>query len=165
MRIIIIINWIKKLFSYISSDENTAVNHAGVMSVSQLASAVGEGGDGGWRRPRSESSADAESVYMTNAVLSDSGYAQASRRSSVSTEGDLWKHWIKNNGPFVFSLQMDETGRATTCAGGVKEWCVAWWHSGRDDSDDYGYEAEDPSDLGYATPVSIETPLQSSVSR
>lgn len=55
------------------------------MSVSQLASAVGEGGDGGWRRPRSESSADAESVYMTNAVLSDSGYAQASRRSSVST--------------------------------------------------------------------------------
>lgn len=37
-----------------------------------------------WRRPRSESSADAESMYMTNAVLSDSGYAQQSRRSSVS---------------------------------------------------------------------------------
>lgn len=61
------------------------MNHAGVMSVSQLASAVGEAGEGGgWRRPRSESSADAESVYMANAVLSDSGYAQASRRSSVS---------------------------------------------------------------------------------
>lgn len=37
-----------------------------------------------WRRPRSESSADAESMYMTNPVLSDSGYAQQSRRSSVS---------------------------------------------------------------------------------
>lgn len=40
-------------------------------------------GYGVWRRPRSESSADAESVYMTNAVLSDSGYAHHSRRSSV----------------------------------------------------------------------------------
>lgn len=37
-----------------------------------------------WRRPRSESSADAESMYMTNPVLSDSGFAQQSRRSSVS---------------------------------------------------------------------------------
>lgn len=51
------------------------------------------------------------------------------------------------------------------CYVGVKEWCIAWWHSGREDSDDYCYEPEDPSDLGYATPVSIETPLQSSVSR
>lgn len=47
---------------------------------------------------------------------------------------------------------------------GIKDWCIAWWHSGRDDSEDY-YETEEPSDLGYATPVSIETPLQSSVSR
>lgn len=51
------------------------------------------------------------------------------------------------------------------CYGGIKEWCIAWWHSGREDSEDYGYEPEEPSDLGYATPVSIETPLQSSVSR
>ncbi|CAH0385693.1 unnamed protein product [Bemisia tabaci] len=44
-----------------------------------------------------------------------------------------------------------------------REWCVAWWHSGREeDPEDY----EDiPSDMGYATPVSVETPLQSSVSR
>lgn len=51
------------------------------------------------------------------------------------------------------------------CYYGVKDWCIAWWHSGRDDSDDYVYDQEEPSDLGYATPVSIETPLQSSVSR
>lgn len=51
------------------------------------------------------------------------------------------------------------------CYGSIKEWCIAWWHSGRDYAEDYGYEQEDPSDLGYATPVSIETPLQSSVSR
>lgn len=37
-----------------------------------------------WRRPRSESSADAESVYMTNMVI-DSGYhGMHSRKSSVS---------------------------------------------------------------------------------
>lgn len=46
-------------------------------------------GYGVWRRPRSESSADAESVYMTNAVLSDSGYAHHSRRSSVSDQADF----------------------------------------------------------------------------
>lgn len=46
----------------------------------------------------------------------------------------------------------------------VKAWCVAWWHSGREDSDT---EEDTPSEqnVGYATPVSIETPLQSSVSR
>lgn len=46
----------------------------------------------------------------------------------------------------------------------VKAWCVAWWHSGREDSDT---EEDTPSEqnLGYATPVSVETPLQSSVSR
>lgn len=45
----------------------------------------------------------------------------------------------------------------------IREWCIAWWHSGREEEpDDY----EDiPSDMGYATPVSVETPLQSSVSR
>lgn len=62
------------------SDETTAVNHSGL--ITQITSSDCDGY--GWRRPRSESSADAESVYMTNAVLSDSGYAQQSRRSSVS---------------------------------------------------------------------------------
>lgn len=46
----------------------------------------------------------------------------------------------------------------------MKAWCVAWWHSGREDSDT---EEDTPSEqnLGIATPVSIETPLQSTVSR
>lgn len=64
--------------------------------------------------------------------------------------------------------QQTATGAPTApknCYAGVKDWCIAWWHSGRDDSDDYAYDQEEPSDLGYATPVSIETPLQSSVSR
>lgn len=51
------------------------------------------------------------------------------------------------------------------CFGGIKEWCIAWWHSGHEDSEDYHYEIDDPSDLGYATPMSIETPLQSSIPR
>ncbi|EDS30778.1 conserved hypothetical protein [Culex quinquefasciatus] len=95
----------------------------------------------------SESSADAESVYMTNAVISDSGYGHGmlSRRSSLGTNG-LPK-------------------KPATFFGGIKEWCIAWWHSGRDDADEYAYDAEEPSDLGYATPVSIETPLPSSVTR
>ncbi|XP_053686071.1 muscarinic acetylcholine receptor DM1 [Sabethes cyaneus] len=107
-----------------SSDENTAVNHSG--AIAQLASAESDG----WRRPRSESSADAESVYMTNAVISDSGYGHGilSRRSSITTNGLPRK--------------------PTSFFGGIKEWCIAWWHSGRDDSDDYGYEVEEPSDLG-----------------
>ncbi|XP_052129373.1 muscarinic acetylcholine receptor DM1 isoform X3 [Frankliniella occidentalis] len=45
----------------------------------------------------------------------------------------------------------------------VRLWCVTWWHSGREDPTE---DCEDtPSDMGYATPVSVETPLQSSVSR
>lgn len=46
----------------------------------------------------------------------------------------------------------------------IRAWCVAWWHSGREDADDTEPE-EEPSDAGYGTPVSVETPLQSSVSR
>uniref|UniRef100_T1GT97 Uncharacterized protein n=1 Tax=Megaselia scalaris TaxID=36166 RepID=T1GT97_MEGSC len=64
----------------------------------------------------------------------------------------------------VLSMAAAST-RKRKCFGGIKEWCIAWWHSGREDSDDYHYEMEDPSDLGYATPMSIETPLQSSVPR
>ncbi|XP_055318902.1 muscarinic acetylcholine receptor DM1 isoform X2 [Sitodiplosis mosellana] len=124
-----------------SSDETTAVNHSGM--ITQIASSECDAYS--WRRPRSESSADAESMYMTNPVLSDSGFAQQSRRSSTATAG--------------------VPPGSQKCYGGIKEWCVAWWHSGREDSDDYGYEAEEPSDLGYNTPVSIETPIQSSVSR
>jgi hypothetical protein len=64
------------------------INHSGTAaSLSQMQST--DGTDVGWRRPRSESSADAESVYTTNAVLSDSGYGAHgvhSRRSSVSTK-------------------------------------------------------------------------------
>lgn len=66
-------------FNY--SDENTAVNHSGgLTTVSQ----VSGNENYGWRMPHSESSMDAESLCMTNAVLSDSGYAHPSRRSSVS---------------------------------------------------------------------------------
>ncbi|XP_034253141.1 muscarinic acetylcholine receptor DM1 isoform X2 [Thrips palmi] len=45
----------------------------------------------------------------------------------------------------------------------LRQACITWWHSGREDP---GEDCEDtPSDMGYATPVSVETPLQSSVSR
>ncbi|XP_037952507.1 muscarinic acetylcholine receptor DM1 isoform X2 [Teleopsis dalmanni] len=107
-----------------SSDENTVVNHTGILSFPQLAGAQNED----WRRPRSESSADAESVYMTNMVL-DSGYhGMHSRKSSIKSNNTIKKRY--------------------SCLGGVKEWCIAWWHSGREDSDDFQYEQEEPSDLG-----------------
>uniref|UniRef100_A0A182LYV9 G-protein coupled receptors family 1 profile domain-containing protein n=1 Tax=Anopheles culicifacies TaxID=139723 RepID=A0A182LYV9_9DIPT len=106
-------------------DENTAVNHSG---GHVLPASVAD--PDGWRRPRSESSADAESVYMTNAVLPDGAYGHGmlSRRSSITMNGVPKK--------------------PTTFFGGIKEWCIAWWHSGREDSDDYGYDVEEPSDLG-----------------
>ncbi|BFG05652.1 muscarinic acetylcholine receptor DM1 [Drosophila madeirensis] len=129
-----------------SSDENTVVNHTGGGGGGLLAFAqLGGNEHDTWRRPRSESSADAESVYMTNMVL-DSGYhGMHSRKSSIKSTNTIKKPY--------------------NCLGSVKEWCIAWWHSGREDSDDFAYEQEEPSDLGYATPVTIETPLQSSVSR
>ncbi|XP_017960900.1 muscarinic acetylcholine receptor DM1 isoform X1 [Drosophila navojoa] len=126
-----------------SSDENTVVNHTsgGLLGFGQL----GGNEHDTWRRPRSESSADAESVYMTNMVI-DSGYhGMHSRKSSIKSTNTIKKPY--------------------SCFGSIKEWCIAWWHSGREDSDDFAYEQEEPSDLGYATPVTIETPLQSSVSR
>ncbi|KAM8713219.1 hypothetical protein ACLKA7_013520 [Drosophila subpalustris] len=126
-----------------SSEENTVVNHTagGLLAFAQL----GGNDHDTWRRPRSESSADAESVYMTNMVI-DSGYhGMHSRKSSIKSTNTIKKPY--------------------SCVGGIKEWCIAWWHSGREDSDDFAYEPEEPSDLGYATPVTIETPLQSSVSR
>lgn len=77
-------------------------------------------------------------------------------------------HDDNDNNIKPLSLQITTNGlprKPTTFFGGIKEWCIAWWHSGREDSDEYGYDAEEPSDLGYATPVSIETPLPSSVTR
>ncbi|KAL1131703.1 hypothetical protein AAG570_011316, partial [Ranatra chinensis] len=47
----------------------------------------------------------------------------------------------------------------------IREWCIAWWHSGREDVEGDCELEDTPSDMGYATPVSVETPLQSSVSR
>ncbi|XP_017835684.1 muscarinic acetylcholine receptor DM1 isoform X2 [Drosophila busckii] len=107
-----------------SSDENTVVNHGtgGLLAFAQL------GEHDTWRRPRSESSADAESVYMTNMVI-DSGYhGMHSRKSSIKSTNTIKKPY--------------------TCFGSIKEWCIAWWHSGREDSDDFAYEQEEPSDLG-----------------
>ncbi|EDW00637.1 muscarinic acetylcholine receptor DM1 isoform X2 [Drosophila grimshawi] len=109
-----------------SSDENTVVNHTGggLLGFAQL----GGNDHDTWRRPRSESSADAESVYMTNMVI-DSGYhGMHSRKSSIKSTNTIKKPY--------------------SCFGNIKEWCIAWWHSGREDSDDFAYEQEEPSDLG-----------------
>ncbi|XP_033254105.1 muscarinic acetylcholine receptor DM1 isoform X2 [Drosophila miranda] len=109
-----------------SSDENTVVNHAGggLLAFAQL----GANDHDTWRRLRSESSADGESVYMTNMVL-DSGYhGMHSRKSSIKSTNKIKKPY--------------------NCFGSVKEWCIAWWHSGCEDSDDFAYEQEEPSDLG-----------------
>jgi len=53
----------------------------------------------------------------------------------------------------------------------LKLWCIAWWHSGRDDEDDDEEIAGQESSrtgAGYEetlTPLSAETPLPSTVSR
>lgn len=95
-----------------------------------------------WRRPRSESStgADTDSVYMHSSVCVDH---QAHRKRPANFPrrtgwlGGLWR---------------------------IRDWCIAWWHSGREDSDT---EEESPSEQGQGciTPVSVDTPLQSTVSR
>lgn len=53
--------------------------------------------------------------------------------------------------------------KATTCYGSIKEWCIAWWHSGRDYDEHYGYEADEHSEYGYG--ITTDTSLPSSVSR
>ncbi|XP_063381632.1 muscarinic acetylcholine receptor DM1 isoform X2 [Cydia fagiglandana] len=88
-------------------------------------------------RARSESG-DADSVYHVRGALHDS----------------RWKE--QQNARLARS---QKRGFAA-----VRAWCVAWWHSGREDLEDTEPE-EEPSDPGYATPVSVETPLQSTVSR
>ncbi|KAH8405158.1 hypothetical protein KR222_006586 [Zaprionus bogoriensis] len=109
-----------------SSDENTVVNHTagGLLAFAQL----GGNDHDTWRRPRSESSADAESVYMTNMVIDSSYHGMHSRKSSIKSTNTIKKSY--------------------SCFGSIKEWCIAWWHSGREDSDDFAYEQEEPSDLG-----------------
>ncbi|XP_055386859.1 muscarinic acetylcholine receptor DM1 isoform X2 [Condylostylus longicornis] len=141
-----------------SSDENTAVNHSGGISH------VGGSGNNeheGWRRPRSESSADAESVYMTNAVLADSSYSHHGGTSGNSAGGGGGSNNNTGGGtggggggaPSRKSSLSNANGlkKSHNCFSGIKEWCIAWWHSGREDSDDFGgvgYEHEEPSDLG-----------------
>ncbi|KAK5650257.1 hypothetical protein RI129_001286 [Pyrocoelia pectoralis] len=92
-----------------------------------------------WRRPRSESStgADTDSVYMHSTTCADH---RLNKRKFQKRGG--WFSWFWR----------------------IRAWCVAWWHSGREDSDT---EEESPSEQapGCATPMSLETPLQSSVSR
>ncbi|KAJ8948239.1 hypothetical protein NQ318_013226 [Aromia moschata] len=41
----------------------------------------------------------------------------------------------------------------------IRAWCIAWWHSGREDSDT---EEESPSEQGQGciTPVSLDTPCR-----
>ncbi|XP_065369863.1 muscarinic acetylcholine receptor DM1 [Calliphora vicina] len=109
-----------------SSDENTVINHTGMLSISQLGANANDHDI--WRRPRSESSADAESVYMPNMIVDSSYQGMNSRKSSIK------------------SIKIKK--KTYPCIGSIKEWCIAWWHSGREDSDDYPYEQEDPSDIG-----------------
>lgn len=47
----------------------------------------------------------------------------------------------------------------------MREWCVAWWHSGQDVYKEDEYWDDMASELGVVTPVSGETPWQSSVSQ
>lgn len=54
--------------------------------------------------------------------------------------------------------------RPFTC-GWLREWCIAWWHSGHEDYELDDYWDDTASELGVGTPVSGDTPLQSSVSR
>ncbi|KAJ8974120.1 hypothetical protein NQ317_000650 [Molorchus minor] len=94
-----------------------------------------------WRRPRSESStgADTDSVYMHSSVCVDHHRGKA---PTLLNERRGWLAGIWR----------------------IRAWCIAWWHSGREDSDT---EEESPSEQGQdcITPISLDTPLQSSVSR
>ncbi|XP_065221422.1 muscarinic acetylcholine receptor DM1 isoform X2 [Planococcus citri] len=47
----------------------------------------------------------------------------------------------------------------------LRESCVAWWHSGNEDYELEDYWDDTNSEVGVGTPLSGETPLQSSVSR
>ncbi|KAK7793281.1 hypothetical protein R5R35_006779 [Gryllus longicercus] len=99
------------------------------------------------------------------------GKKESSKRSNSSDEAVDLEDWKRPRSES--STAQDELGgdgshlraRPFTWAW-VRAWCVAWWTSGRERDDVAEPDYEDtPSDMGYATPVSVETPLQSSVSR
>ncbi|KAF7287999.1 hypothetical protein GWI33_000059 [Rhynchophorus ferrugineus] len=99
-----------------------------------------------WRRPRSESStADTDSVYM---------------HSTVSVDPQRRKK------PIILVSQRGARGRGFRgTLRRIHSWCVTWWHSGRDDGSDTEEESPSEQGQGCITPVSLDTPLQSSVSR
>ncbi|XP_076666500.1 muscarinic Acetylcholine Receptor, A-type [Andrena cerasifolii] len=84
------------------------------------------------RRPRSESSTGAEDTTMTHIT--------------VSYHEEHYSQYKTAHRPFSWMW--------------LKMWCIAWWHSGREDDeeDDHGYDKA-------ATPLSAETPLTGTVSR
>ncbi|XP_050498806.1 muscarinic acetylcholine receptor DM1 [Diabrotica virgifera virgifera] len=96
-----------------------------------------------WKRPRSESTgADSDSVYM---------------------HGNLCVDPQRRKKPVI--LVSDRRRGLLSGIWRIREWCVAWWHSGREDSSDTEEESPSEQGQGCITPVSLDTPLQSSVSR
>lgn len=60
----------------LNSDETTTVNQSGL--ITQVTTTTTDhDGYGVWRRPRSESSVDADSVYNTNAIISESSVSHS----------------------------------------------------------------------------------------
>ncbi|XP_056636745.1 muscarinic acetylcholine receptor DM1 isoform X1 [Diorhabda sublineata] len=95
-----------------------------------------------WKRPRSESTgADSDSVYMHNICVDTHRRKKPVILASNRRHGLLLGLWR------------------------IREWCVAWWHSGREESSDTEEESPSEQGQGCITPVSLDTPLQSSVSR
>ncbi|KAL1505922.1 hypothetical protein ABEB36_005370 [Hypothenemus hampei] len=93
-----------------------------------------------WRRPRSESSAaETDSAYNIPGSITAGPYRR--KKSRMPSERGI-------------------RGGAQR----LRSWCVAWWHSGKEDSDT---EDDSPSEQGQGciTPMSLDTPLPSSVSR
>lgn len=120
--------------------------------------------DDSWRRPSSTGN-DNDSVYMPSSISIQGDSARSSRHNRPPVRFTLTQLLLGQlvlNSCFVTVVLVQQVGGWGVSR--VKAWCVAWWHSGREDSDT---EEDTPSEqnLGYATPVSIETPLQSSVSR
>ncbi|XP_017798015.1 PREDICTED: muscarinic acetylcholine receptor DM1 [Habropoda laboriosa] len=92
------------------------------------------------RRPRSESSTGVEDMNATHIAVSY-----------------LEKHYpeYKTHRPFSWMW--------------LKMWCIAWWHSGREDDDEDDIEGAESSRTGHGfdeatTPLSAETPLTCTVS-
>lgn len=106
------------------------------------------------------------------------GKKDSSKRSNSSDEqnstcatlhhelGDEWRRPSCSDGSLGRNGRMYRGNSAGTLGVyGVRRWCVQWWHSGREDTSD---TEDTPSEFmagGATTPVSVETPLQSSVSR